>query len=153
MQTSSLSGLKLSAFEWTAILTLFLSIACLLCWCASALFHVADIHLAFSLNNTEIDFWSENGAFKLTNDTVHHASIQNEDMSLPPPPWDMPTSVYGLTLPGIKYRHFTFATSPAAWMLKLSILVPSAVLFVVSIFCFWRYRMVRHSARVRTVNC
>jgi hypothetical protein len=143
MRTAITPHLKRAIFaEWTAILTLLLALSCLSYWGLSSLSHVADVRLAFSRSNGQIEFSAGDGTIKLSNDIIHHASLQCDELSLPLPSWDTPTEVHRLILPGFQFRRFGFAVNPTAWTAKVSILIPSALLFLISAICFWEHRRI-----------
>ena len=141
-----LRPMKQAMYEWGAIF-------------AAALFGLLLTYWAFSLFRSEGDFVlvvypprvhlvASDGKIELMSDADSHKIFTSIDRNPARYQSDV-TSNTQFTLPGFKYRSVMMARwHTGEWLVRVSLLIPCAVLLAITCTCVWRYRVVDREARL-----
>jgi hypothetical protein len=133
--------MKRAFYEWSALGSLFLSVACIACWGVSIGSEETNLELAFGKRSV-VQMFANDGSVTLC-DHIENLEVIEKVIQSPNSFNPAPTVVYGWRLPGIEFNLIKFADGWNNWSLRLSLLIPFAVLLVFGVFCVRQYRLIR----------
>jgi hypothetical protein len=127
--------MKRAFFEWSWLVSAFLSVACVAYWGVSVSADLADVDLSFG-RHVQMLTTSGRIAFCGAAEDFDAVDLARKSSSIKP----KPTKVYAWDLPGVHFTLITFKLNSPLWSLNVSLLVPIAIFFVIGVSCFRRYR-------------
>jgi hypothetical protein len=130
--------MKRAFVEWGAIVTFSLSLLCFAYWATSINSDFADFELSFGWQVVQMS--ASDGTITLCNDFGNSEVIEEFDKGIPffPPLAER----YGWAMPGFRFRWMTWGDSPL-WTMRVSLLIPAALLMLVAGYFIRRYRKIR----------
>jgi len=126
--------MKRALFEWGAIVTSTLAVLCVAYWVASVSGSAADFTLPVGGMST-VEMSASDGMIDVCDDPSFIIE--------PNAPCLKPDTGREWTLPGIRFRRYTFVDHRPVWRFNLSLLIPAVLMMFVAFVFLRRYRKIR----------
>lgn len=135
--------MKRAVFEWCGLGFTVLSVACFAYWIVSVATPVADFELTFGQQRPTMQVLATNGEITLC-DAIGNLEVRELiNNSVPFEP--APSKIYDGGMRGFHFSLITFDGGPPIWSLRMSLLIPSAIMIAFGGYWLHRYRLIRRA--------
>lgn len=135
--------MKRAFYEWGAVGSLALAIACFGYWGVSKITAAADSKISFGWR--VLDASIANGTVTLADQLNNGEMIEIVENAIPFDPPLNPTDQYRLSLPGFEYHFIALSDDWPIWRIEFSLLIPALVFMLGAAYAIQKCRKIRRT--------